>query len=548
VITKVLNTHPVRIEQPYFGDGSGAQLHRFLDDEFIPRFQRDLKRFSLSPAWKTEDRFSQHDNVLILRLPLHRTFYVVSCEVVCDRLGSPALDPRRITSAGFVIRRVGGTREQSWMIEDDQPLGWQDTPTGLRDPDVNRRLCLNNVLHPRDPVPTYSGEQTHPLHTQTHYDGNGKRHTVLYGYLPLGGSYTLTLKDLSPFDSASEAKFRADGETHFPWPFGFRPPLDLTWRPEYTRPIDHGRPTKPMFELLRAFVNRFHVGEGHIDENQQLQQFAENIFFFNETSAGATLTPQTFSDQTRSRFDALRQFSLWTYLQSFAGNPNALANWAVQQEQRIDDAGSLDALGSIDLLPGRNGSGTLPFSLYMTPADAQELRALLGQRLVSQALAKAREIPLPKFEQDQDDIYQIVPFLRARDEAGKERIYWADSGARSETFRVAAPFDPDASRPAMIQMPSLADLRKGLAKGVSLITPPDTYAMLSSLNLKKGASADLVGGTPLNIGIQWICSISLPSITLIAMILIMIMISLLNIVFFWMPWVRICLPFPKIKK
>jgi hypothetical protein len=36
-------------------------------------------------------------------------------------------------------------------------------------------------------------------------------------------------------------------------------------------------------------------------------------------------------------------------------------------------------------------------------------------------------------------------------------------------------------------------------------------------------------------------------VTLVAMILLMIIVTLLNIVFFWLPWVRICLPFPKIK-
>ncbi len=37
-------------------------------------------------------------------------------------------------------------------------------------------------------------------------------------------------------------------------------------------------------------------------------------------------------------------------------------------------------------------------------------------------------------------------------------------------------------------------------------------------------------------------------ITLVAMILLMIMISLLNIIFWWLPWVRICLPFPSLKR
>lgn len=80
-----------------------------------------------------------------------------------------------------------------------------------------------------------------------------------------------------------------------------------------------------------------------------------------------------------------------------------------------------------------------------------------------------------------------------------------------------------------------------------MLTPGDTFDLINGLNLKKGASEDVVGKGP-KLGIQWICSFSLPVITLVAMILLMIMISLLNIVFFWLPWVRICLPFPKSDK
>ena len=132
-------------------------------------------------------------------------------------------------------------------------------------------------------------------------------------------------------------------------------------------------------------------------------------------------------------------------------------------------------------------------------------------------------------------------------DAGKEQIQWADEQCRSLQFRVAAPFDPEASRPSLIPMPSLRDLKRGLAKGASILTPGDTFDLINGLNLKKGASEDVVGEGP-KLGIQWICSFSLPVITLVAMILLMIMISLLNIVFFWLPWVRICLPFPKIEK
>ena len=39
-----------------------------------------------------------------------------------------------------------------------------------------------------------------------------------------------------------------------------------------------------------------------------------------------------------------------------------------------------------------------------------------------------------------------------------------------------------------------------------------------------------------------ICSLSIPIITICALILLMIIVSLLNIVFFWVPLFKICLP------
>jgi hypothetical protein len=41
-----------------------------------------------------------------------------------------------------------------------------------------------------------------------------------------------------------------------------------------------------------------------------------------------------------------------------------------------------------------------------------------------------------------------------------------------------------------------------------------------------------------------ICSFSIPIITLCAFIVLMIFIQLLNIVFWWLPFLKICLPIP----
>jgi hypothetical protein len=555
--------HNAIIKAPFFSEAR-AQLHRYFEPEFVNLFQQDLQRGQLAQTesyqWLKEDSFSGFDDKPVLRLPMHKSFYVMSCEIVCDRPGKPALDPQQIASAGFVIRRLGKNGEQSWMLEDDKPLGWQATPTSTRDPDINRRCCVKGTVEKgkvklrtakvpvaaQIPVLTYSGEQTHPLHPVKTFDENGKCHTVLFGYVPLSGTYMLrhtTQSNAQPFTTDSLNNFKQTIATQLPWPFGFKVlagqnSVNQMWTNGCARPVEKALPTSAFFELLKHLVNRYHLGEEGVELNEQLKAWAERQHFYLETKPNGTsngLTTTTFTDVTRNDFIAYRRAgSFYSWLKD---NFNTLVNYMAEQEKRVD------ANLSLQTIPGLGN-----FSFYITPADAQELRNILDQRALDHAVGKVKEIPLPKFSQTRDDIYQLVPFVRLRNACGGEDIIWGNAQTRSQVFRVAAPFDPNASRPSLIQMPSLTDLRKGMAQGVSMLTPPDTFSLLNALNLKKGASEDVLPSNVPQLGIQWICSFSLPVITLVAMILLMIMISLLNIVFFWLPWVRICLPFPSIKK
>lgn len=564
-------THPLRLRAPFYSaegtrykSAGQAELHRYFEPEFIARFQRDLQRKQIHAAaleqWKREDRFSKFDkNHVVLRLPMHKSFYVFSCEIVCERLGYPALDPQKIKSAGFVIRRHSNSGEQSWMLEDDDALGWEPTPAGQRDPDVNRRLCCEKARRlagsagGTEAIATYTGEQTHPLHPLKVFDAAGKCHTILHGYLPLGGTYLFRqAQGKSAFDENSLADFKRITAAQLLWPFGFRPAegdaqVNKTWLEEHTRPVSGGMATASFFELLKMLVNRYHLGEANLSENARLEDWAGRQYFYNE-SLNAELNPKNFSDSSSSSFIQAREYSLLEWLSAlFAEEKNRLIEFITAQEKAIEKPGAGYVYGPLPAKDANGNSSNTAF--YLTEGDAQELRSLLDQRVLDQAQLKVNEIPLPKFTQGADDLYQVIPFVRVEDACGKEQIVWAGTDARSELFRVAAPFDPNASRPSLIQMPSLGDLKAGLAKGVSMITPPDTFGLMNALNLKKGASEDVLpSGAPVSMGIQWICSFSLPVITLVAMILLMIMISLLNIVFFWLPFVRICLPFPTIKK
>jgi len=547
--------HAVSIQPPFYHNGTDSALHRYLDAEFVNRFQQDMQQQQFTrpqfSSWMEEDKHSLHDNKPVLRLPLHRAFHLVSCEVVCDQFGKPALDPQRITSAGFVIRRIDGDQEYMWQLEDGEALGWQPAPSELRDPDIHRRLCANGVLQKRAQRPTYSGEEVFPLHPLTANDEKGKRHTLLFGYVPLGGFYYHRDTGAAFDEAAQKAAVDADAQS-LSWPFGYRKPFKKVWNDTLARTVSVGKPRQPFFELLRLLVNRYHLGDESIDSNDALAKKMAQLWFYDESTFSAQLKKAGYHESNRSHFSAYRKSSLWGYLRScFANaNENPLVRWIADQEIAIDKAGGIENLSSFELLPLSSGNGSLNWTLFVSEVDAEDIRQLLGQRLRDQALAQVQEIPLPKFTQDREDTYQIIPFVRSLNDQGKEQIQWVEAANRSILFRVAAPFDPEASRPSLIQMPSLADLKRGLAKGASFITPPDTFNLINNLKLKKGASEDVIpdGEPGPSLGIQWICSFSLPVITLVAMILLMIMIALLNIIFFWLPWVKICLPFPKINK
>jgi len=54
-------------------------------------------------------------------------------------------------------------------------------------------------------------------------------------------------------------------------------------------------------------------------------------------------------------------------------------------------------------------------------------------------------------------------------------------------------------------------------------------------------------GVP-QIGIAWLCGFNIPTITFCAFLVLNIFLGMLNIIFSWMAFVKICIPIPIIKK
>ena len=136
-------------------------------------------------------------------------------------------------------------------------------------------------------------------------------------------------------------------------------------------------------------------------------------------------------------------------------------------------------------------------------------------------------------------------------------------------FQMAGYFDPDApARPIRIALPldtSPAGLRKfdkntafaisdvlcGQMQRLRAMTFGDLVLSVLPWPFHKSLSAGAPdagackGGDGLEIGM--ICSISIPIITICALLLLMIIVSLLDIVFRWMPYFFICFPVPGLK-
>jgi len=138
--------HPVILRgyQAAINDRSAPPvLVQRLDQEFIPGLLDGLRR-KLSAA----DLGQLSDSSLRLLQPIHRTFNFVVVEAVCDRPGSPRLNPQDIASGGFVVRRVQNAGDEGWMFRDDQVIGWARPSDAKLDPDPAQRKPRLNTGNP----------------------------------------------------------------------------------------------------------------------------------------------------------------------------------------------------------------------------------------------------------------------------------------------------------------------------------------------------------------------------------------------------------------
>lgn len=559
--------------------------------------ERRLALFSLSSGAAVEDAppaagGSAQPRLLKLYQPAHQRFYLVAAALVCRLPGLPdrTIDAARDERATFVLRRIrtrtaGGrtVREEYGFVAGSSGGAW----VKIAAPDT--------TLAP--------GEEKRPLFAVHFQDDAEKRRRVLGGLIPAGRR-----EQYIGASEAAAAPAAASGEpasATLADPGAPTPPIDPRiallsadaiepWKAlvvraaktasEIAHPSNAGEDVSGAHEASRENIQ---VGSWYVllDFATFLEQHLNEVW-----TALVNDTVPTVPSQ-RHVVLAIRGATLPAGVPSFgmikpATLRDALVAVTAVREQLEQATGgfsvkapSADWPNFIFPLADAQHGGPEPALTVPAPAPGtptlksyqvvlrkiSALRDAIAAALPAEPTAPVPDMPLaaqPVMAPDEPAVF-VIRCVFERPECGP--LDPPLVSAPSRPFELAAFFDPDApARPIRISLPvdtSPAGLRRSpkntafmvsdmlcgqinRAKGLGFID-----LVLSVLPFPLHKDLDSGGPTPCKTdagaSLGMICSLSIPIITVCALILLIIMVSLLDMIFRWLPYFIFCFPLPR---
>lgn len=184
-----------------------------------------------------------------------------------------------------------------------------------------------------------------------------------------------------------------------------------------------------------------------------------------------------------------------------------------------------------------------------TPLPKRKIQTLVEAALDQAGSAPASLVPPPANspQNPQGDDWYMVRCVYERPQCTVKTLPSAPIiSPPSHVFQLASYFDPDApARRIQVALPvdtTPAALRK-YDKGVAFMISDQLNRQMQRVTGLQDLMDGKVGdGGGFSLGM--ICSFSIPIITICAFIVLFIFVMLLNIIFFWLPFLKICLPLP----
>jgi hypothetical protein len=496
---------------------------RFSNDEFMDEFKAILEQHpdKLHDQIADPRRYLEPSDLqgvqpktlehLKLYQPTHGHFYLVAASLTCRQVGLPdrAVNPST-EKVGFVLRRLQPktAQEMAWVTGSDGKKIWRVITSG-----TETQMATQEEMFAMFPLT---------------YCDHGQRRRVWAGLIPTSSRETFNASGLIPEDG------------------GVLPNQSQLEDERKKLPIQDIR----LEELDGRVLKRLSDIEGFT---------VANISSAVENEAGLFLLLDLADWLEQTMPDA------WNALQgntpasssSFLRLYNLLAQKKLASGTTWREA-ILEVKANATKLYGEGTDSNLPnFDLRGANQIAGELRSEIDAMLKNANVPKSGSatssgrVPMPVFSKfdalGAKEIPQYVlrcVYLRPHCQPWSPELL----STPSLVFNIAAFFDADAPvRPVRITLPdtSLANLRK-FKKGVSFSISKTLRQQIDSVsNAKNALKGELTSGPAFDFGV--ICSLSIPIITICAFVVLMIFLILLNMVFWWLPFFRICFPIIKPK-
>jgi hypothetical protein len=476
----------------FTGSLRGPAILRRTDREFIPAILTGLRtadgRASLAGTLAA-DRDANH--VLKLYQPVHQILYIALVQAFCDQFGYPRLDANKIDSCGLVIRRVNKNNAnvlERWSKSGDQVVGWVPSADDDLDPDPARRRPMltsgNAEIDKRLtlPVSAYSGftETSSTLFPAPPDVCDAAKATVLYGLIPVTSTET--------------------SETAQP----------------------------PAFDA--SFFD------------QRLPYFLNGTKSRTVLAAGAAVTKDSAASDSRLTADVNCLRQLQFEYNAFGTTPEAAALLEAINRVAVQGASFGDFLQSAaNVLVGQaDGSVTMPARWPDIDAATNAAISIAAQKSLEAQLA-ALFSPETRFE-DATRQYRMRAYARVKRPDGcPPQLIWTEY---SEPFTIAAWYESSGLPPVKIQLPLIdKNFLKNMKPNVAFAMPEDLFNQLQR-DAKGAVKGDSTNAGGINLGLMWLCSFNIPVITICAFIVLNIFLSLFDLFFSWLLFIKICIPIP----
>ncbi|MCB9434499.1 MAG: hypothetical protein H6668_21230 [Ardenticatenaceae bacterium] len=498
--------------------------------------------------------------------PAHQRFYLVTAGLVCRLPGLPEkhLATGGVERVSFVVRRL-------WpKDEDNNPAVWNTTTC---DQYAYAARGSKFEWQPVDEDTVLPNEERNPLF-RVAYPEAGQQQHLWAGLVPVGkreaylGAVRATAAAESPAAETDPRPDLLEMQVMAPWNaiIAYKESRNALSSsdnvPPYFDDYEPPNPLDPDDPYVKTTTDQIHQQSWYalLDMAEFLEKYLNDVWVEVNKKTAANDTGWVTDDPRRILLSTLQEIS------------DGKATLAIALKAVIDENDTYldgDTVVYDDALAGKWPD--LKFDITVIAANLETVRTLLDDRLSKEIVAALPPppdtMPPPPFAAQQaqrpinEPAWFVIRCVYERPFCGPT-IAPPSLSTASRPFQMASFFDPDApARPIRIALPmdtSPAGLRKfdrntafmmsdalcGQVSKMRELSLGDLVRAVLPWPLHKDLDLSEMGlcseGDSGQVGV--VCSLSIPIVTICALILLLMIVSLLDMIFRWMPYFIACFP------